>query len=562
MKKTFADYGIENPEAGRTTCPQCSPQRHKSWEKCLSVDVEKGVWYCHHCGWAGGLGGKFDREEVVRHFTKPKFEYNGVGEKEKKWFASRGISERTLSDHQITSGPAWMHGPNGGGKVNTIQFPFYFGGEVVNIKYRTGDKRFRQEKNARKTFFGYDMAMKSPSETVVIVEGEMDKLALYECGYRCVVSVPDGAPAPNTKTYATKFDFLEGSEPLFEGRKWVVLAGDNDAPGKKLVNELARRLGSERCKVVSWPEGCKDANDVLMKHGKDAVTQCVDLAKPLPVEGVICGVDLYDKLVDKKCELVEDRGVNMHWIGSAEILRPETGLMYIVTGIPSHGKSTWLDAMRVGLLREHGWKSAACSPENWPAEDHMSVLMEMYSQYNFKQMDTETFNKVFQECSEGFFFLQPDADADMLSVEEILDKAKALIFRHGIKMLIMDPWNEILHNMSKGEREDQYISRELAKIRRFARTHDIAVFIVAHPKQLQKDKDGTYPVPTAYDIAGGAMWYNKADVILCVHRPDVRGTETHVYVQKVRFRRLGRVGGMEFNFERETSTYYFRNTIG
>jgi len=57
--KTFGDFGISIP-AGRsgevaTTCPQCSPQRKKPNVRCLSVNVEKGVWHCNHCDWRGSL---------------------------------------------------------------------------------------------------------------------------------------------------------------------------------------------------------------------------------------------------------------------------------------------------------------------------------------------------------------------------------------------------------------------------------------------------------------------------------------------------------------------------
>lgn len=215
--KTFADFGIQiASDESRTLCPQCSPGRTKKYDKCLAVDQEKGVWFCHHCGWHGGLGGTNEECEYAKktlqlpHFVQSEIE----DEKVLEWFHGRGINRPTLAAFHVKSGPAWMHGPNGGGKTNTIQFPYYLGGQVVNVKYRTGDKRFRQEKNAKKCFFNFDMAMTSSSDRLIITEGEMDCLALYEAGFRSVVSVPDGAPSPDAQSYATKFDFLHGAEPL------------------------------------------------------------------------------------------------------------------------------------------------------------------------------------------------------------------------------------------------------------------------------------------------------------------------------------------------------------
>ena len=145
----------------------------------------------------------------------------------------------------------------------------------------------------------------------------------------------------------------------------------------------------------------------------------------------------------------------------------------------------------------------------------------------------------------------------MMTVDAILSRAKSLVYREGIKVLVIDPWNEIEHSIPQGQREDQYISNQLAKIRRFARVNGVHVFVIAHPRQLEKDEHGNYPPPTAYDIAGGAMWRNKADNILCVHRPSMQTGETEVYIQKIRFRRNGKAGGkMRFKFHVGTSTYH------
>lgn len=558
MTKTFADFGIE-VDAGsghtRALCPQCSRQRKKQYIKDLSVDLDNGVWFCHHCGWTGGLG-DFDREAVKKHFVKPHFVEADVDDKARAWFEQRGISSQTLAAMKIKSGPAWMHGADGGGIVNTVQFPFYMGGEVVNVKYRTGDKRFRQEKNARKCFYNFDGALRSNSETLVITEGEMDCLSVIESGHNASLSVPDGAPNADAKTYTSKFDFLEGAEELLSKFARIVLYVDSDPNGKKLEEELARRIGVERCYRVTHPAGCKDANDVLVKHGKQHLRQVIDTAKPFPVEGVKSVADLYDAVSDLKYSGVKKAGVDIGWPLYSNILNIELGQMTIVTGIPSHGKSTWVDALRVNLFRIHGWASAACSPENWPAEDHLALLLEMYATKNFYEMTPDEFESAIDDVRSGFHFIQPDSEVDMMTIDDILTCAKSLIFRHGIKILVIDPWNEIKHTLEAGEREDQYISRQLAKIRRFARMNRIHIFVIAHPTKLEKNKNGGYPIPTPYDIAGGAMWRNKADIALCVHRPDMKTGRTDVYVQKVRYRRNGKVDKMEFNFHVDTSTYY------
>ncbi len=567
--KTFRDFGIEIDEGSgdenvRTTCPQCSPGRHKSYEKCLSVNVRQGVWYCHHCGWTGGLGEEAsNHEKAAKVFAKPHFVESEVTDpKVISWFAGRGISVRTLSAFHVKSGQAWMYGANGSdGMVNTIQFPYYHHGQVVNIKYRTGDKRFRQEKNARKCFYNYDMALNTPAEKLIITEGEMDCLALYESGFSAVVSVPDGAPSPNTKTYASKFDFLTGSEELFEKFKFVIIAGDNDAPGEKLKSELSRRIGLDKCLQVFWPSGCKDANDVLRLHGVDALRRCINEAAFFPVDGVKTVSDLWMSVASLH-EQPEQPGFEIGWDNAIGKFNVELGQMTIVTGIPSHGKSTFIDALRVNLFKFHGVRSAVFSPENWPAQTHMANLVQMYRGTNFYEMDESLMFSTMEEMIDGFYFIMPEKDEDMMDIDTILEKTKHLVFRHGVQVLVIDPWNEVEHHIPNGMREDQYISQKLAKIRRFARVNGIHIFVIAHPRQLEKNKDGDYPPPTAYDIAGGAMWRNKADNILCVHRPDLSTSETLVQIQKIRFKRNGKAGTtLKFVFHVDTSTYHDRGIL-
>lgn len=558
--KTFADFGIEiSPGENRALCPQCSPGRLKSYEKCLSVDQEEGLWFCHHCSWSGSLGvaNGAGQEIAKKHFAKPHFRDSGVTDKRSlDWLKSRGLSENTIADARISSEISGMPGKNGWSDVMCVKFPYFMNGEVVNVKYRTGDKRFRQEKNAVKCLYNFDRAMAASGDYLFICEGEIDCLTLIECGFHAAVSVPDGAPSADSEKFKTKFDFLISAEELLAKFKWIVLAVDNDGPGKRLEEELARRIGRERCLYVSWPDGCKDANDVLVKRGRDILVQTIQNARFFSVDDIVSVEDVWGQFFTKKHN-PEAGGVEIGWENSINAFNVELGQMTVVTGIPSHGKSTFIDALRVKLWRNHGWPSAAFSPENWPVEDHLSNLLEMYSGYHAASLTDDDCAGFLQKMIGGFFFIQPGRDEDMLNVDEILSRAKILVYRHGVKVLVIDPWNEISHDVPHSEREDQYISRMLAKIRRFARVNMIHIFLIVHPKQLQKDASGNYPRPQAYDIAGGAMWRNKADNMLCVFRECMTNSFTTVFVDKIRFRRNGSAGSaMRFNFHVSTSTYH------
>lgn len=550
MIKTYEDFGIhligQTGEQVRTTCPSCSSTRKKHKEKCLSVNTEKGVWLCMHCGYSGGLIEKSNSQKYQKPEYKPMPE---LPETVIEWFKKRCISTDTLKANKIGCGPIWM--PNVDKEVNAIQFPFFKNNEIVNIKYRDINKNFRQSKCAEKCFYRFDYI----GDPLIITEGEVDALSFLEAGFHKVVSCPDGAPPENAKSYNTKFDFLKSAEEKINNIKKVIIASDNDKPGKILEEELARRIGKEKCWKVEYPEDCKDANDVLVKYGKDVLKQIISDARPYPIEGIYSPEDLKDSVLNLYNNFPE-RGISTGWSNVDQIYTVKIGELTVVTGIPGSGKSNFIDALMVNIVNSHNWNFAICSPENWPLERHMQTLLEkIISKPFFKsgkyrpRMTQDDIKDAIEFVHNNFSFIMPESES--LTVDNILNKAKIAIYRHGIKGLVIDPWNEVEHNYN-GMTETQYISKELTKIRRFAKLNGIHVWIVAHPRNLLKDANGTYKPPTMYEISGGANWRNKADNGLCIHRPNMQTDETKVYVQKIRFKDVGRVG--------ETSIYYNYDT--
>ena len=205
---------------------------------------------------------------------------------------------------------------------------------------------------------------------MIWVEGEMDKLAVEVAGFRNCVSVPNGAPVPGAKNYSASFGFLDSDRETVETVKRHIIAVDSDAPGARLEDELARRLGVEKCSRVRWPEGCKDANDVLAKHSAEDLRWFIENAEAFPIEGVFEISDRREDLLRlyehgfEQCYLTGWRNLN-----SLYTVRP--GELTAVTGIPSSGKSNFLDALLVNLARLHSWSFALFSPENLPLEHHM-----------------------------------------------------------------------------------------------------------------------------------------------------------------------------------------------
>jgi twinkle protein len=520
-------------------CPKCSVTRKNKTARCCTV-FDNGNKFCHHCGWDSSKEGK----PKVSYKKPSQVLPSGTSGEFREMLSKRGITEEVAKRNKIS----W----NG----KEVLFPYMQGEEIVNIKYRGKDKSFRQEAGAMKIFYGLNDII--GEKDIFIVEGEWDKLACEVAGYENVASVPDGAPSPETKTYTTKFKFIDDCEHLFAAAERVIIAVDNDLPGQKLEAELIRRFGKERCWLVKWPFDCKDANEVLMKHGMVKLMECLENPRQIPLDGVFTSGDYFgaiDSLYDNGLQ----GGKSTGWDEIDKYYTVRPGEMTIITGIPSHGKSTWLTALLVNLTHEFGWRHSLFSPENQPLQRYMGIIAGMHVGKPFGKGHTDRMTRPELEqakkwLDEHFYFTQPNDNE--LCIDSLLDKAKETIKRYGVNTITLDPWNEIDSKRPSGISETEHINQSLAKVRRFGRLYQVHIFLVAHPQKLQKDKDEKYPVPTAYEISGSAHWYNKGDAIIAVWRdPKDETKEVVIYVQKVRFREVGKVGEIKMKHDVVTGRY-------
>lgn len=560
--KDYSDYGITIPNGKRTGkvktfCPNCRDQRHDKRDKSLSVDLDKQVWNCHYCNWSGHLE---HTEEEKQRWMQQQSWYNPAQTRREKpvykkpkprqtapmsakalaWFRGRGISEATLLAMKVTEGLEFM--PQKNGQANTVQFNYYKDGELINTKFRTGDKCFKMVSGAELLPYNID-GIKGTKECI-ITEGEMDALTFYECGRHDVVSVPNGANA--NLTYLD--DYIE---EYFDDKETIYIASDTDTKGVLLRDELLRRFGAERCRVLEYGEGCKDANEHLMKYGRESLLQCIANAPEIKLEGIFSVSD-FETSLDAIFEFGLSKGVTIGHENFDKLCSFETKRLCIVTGIPGSGKSEFIDEIAERLNMRYGWRFAYFSPENAPLAYHASKLIEKFTGKHFSQktLSLPEYRQVKQHLETDFFFISPAGD---YKVDSILERAKFLVRRKGIKGLIIDPYNR-LENEAGGRSETQYISGLLDKLTNFAQQNDILVVLMAHPTKMSKNKEGQIEVPSLYDISGSANFYNKADFGLVVHRDRINNT-VEVRVQKVKFRHLGEVGTAYFKYNLNNGRY-------
>ena len=542
------EFNVHKLEEGKKqgTCPVCSHDRKPKNQKakCASYDWDRGLGTCHNCDTSFQLHTYKRKGEAEKVYIKPEqpVAIQSVGTKVEEWFKARGISKQTLDDLKVTEGPEWM--PQTQQTENVIKFNYFMGNQLTNVKYRDGRKNFKLFKGAEKVFYNIDSIV--GFEYCVLVEGEMDVLALHEAGITNAISVPNGATLNSNN-----LDYLDSCIDYFEDKDRIILAVDSDEAGQALQTELIRRLGSEVCYITTF-EDCKDANEYLLKHGKEKLSLRISGAKPVPLENVTTFRDIEGEITD----FVENGFKPGFQVGLEHfdsIFSTYTGQFITVTGIPSSGKSDFVDQMVVGYNANYGWKTAFASPENVPTYLHAHKLMRKVWQGMPTKADigSDRWNQVADHCNSNFYHI----DMERYTLDSVLRKGAELVKRKGIKCLVIDPFNKVRDTECKTEDVNRYTMEYLSKIEIFAKKYDVLVFIVAHPTKMYKDKDGKIEEPTMYNIKGGGEWYDASYHGLLVHR-DYENKTVKCKVLKVKFQNLGE-NGAESHFKWEPKSGCF-----
>jgi twinkle protein len=531
----FNQHGLDEGKM-QGTCPLCSSSRKPENQKtkCASYDWDRGLGTCHNCDKSFQLHTYQRKGASEKTYVRPEpFVVNKVGTKVEEWFKTRGISKDTLDELQVTEGQEFM--PQTGKTENVIKFNYFMGDQLINVKYRDGRKNFKLYKGAEKVFYNINSIV--GYEYCVLVEGEMDVLALHEAGISNVISVPNGATL-NTNN----LDYLDACIDYLDDKEKIILATDSDEAGQALQSELIRRLGSEVCYLATFDD-CKDANEYLIKHGPEKLVSRITNAKPVPLENVTTFRDIEDEITDFVRNGFKP-GFQVGLSNFDDIFSTYTGQFITVTGIPSSGKSDFVDRMVIGYNQNYGWKTAYASPENQPTYLHAHKLMRKVwgGMPTAADIYSDRWNQIADHCNSNFFHI----DMERYTLEAVLKKGAELVKRKGIKCLVIDPFNKVRSNDASGD-VNVYTLEYLQQIEIFAKKYDVLVIVVAHPTKMYKDAQGKIEEPTMYNIKGGGEWYDASYHGLLVHR-DYENKTVKCKVLKVKFQNLGE-NGAEAHFQ-------------
>lgn len=553
--------GRYSSDSFRVQCPECGPDRKKSHEKTLSVKIDNdyAVYFCHHCEESGSV--KIEENENLTEVVESKADLveitslqDGVslGEGDTSSFLNqdqlswlkehRGISEHTAREYNLIAGEVWIRSRSK--KAICIGFKYSNTDGTTAVKWRDGMKNFTQTGAAR-SLWNID---KFDGGDLIICEGEMDALSFGEAGL-FATSVPNGAAAKlSSDTSSKKFSYLWDAKDKIDKADRVIIAADNDEPGQVLAEEIARRIGKAKCWRVKYPEGCKDANDVLKKSGVDGIIGLLKEAMPWPIGGLRDAREYKDEAMSLFTGGM-NRGVEITVGSLHEIYKPSPQTMTICTGIPGSGKSTFLTWLSLKLAEHYDWSCAVFSAET-TSQVHLLQLAALKTGKPFmgsNKMTEQELSEAIDWISEKFVFL----DESETSIDSLLERAQAAVLRNGVRLLMIDPYNFITSDASDdGVRG---INTMLVGLKTFAVEHDINVWLVAHPTKMYRSNDGNIPVPGGYDISGSASFFNVADNGLTVSR--VRDGVCRITSWKSRFSWIGSTGEIDLVFDPEVGSF-------
>lgn len=459
------------------------------------------------------------------------------------WIAARGLDPvlaekfglRTVQD----------------GGANWLVVPYCEDGVPINHKYRlTSEKRHRMDAGAPLGLWNADCLrdpkVRDGQAPVVITEGEWDAMAAIQSGIQFAVSVPNGAPARETADLdtAARYDWVDRHADALSGVKEFVIAADADEAGQNLRADLIRLLGAERCRFVEYPFPCKDLNEVLVDYGPDRVVDCITTARAVPVQGLFRVADFPER--------GEVRSFAVGVTPLADMIHIVPGTLTVVTGYANMGKSTLMNAIIGHALRYHFPVCVASfETEVKPILiDGLRMAILGCSKNDLRQVELSDADDIIDN---RLHIISQSVDEDLeMDLAKFLELAAIAVRRHGVKMIVLDPWNELEHKRGRDETETEYIGRAIRAIKRFAKQHDVSFWVIAHPT---KPHEGHKKIPGLYDISGSANWANKADYGLTYHRPNFDENLALIVVNKVRMGLPGRRGQVKVTFDYRDSAF-------
>lgn len=452
----------------------------------------------------------------------------------------RKLSRQTLAQLRVGSATDWF--PDAEKKLPSIRFKYREGYKARSYP----DKYFVSGKGFKLSFWNLDAVLNGPLDTVFITEGEFDACALVEAGIPPdrVLSVPNGAnekrdqdiPADEVLGYQYVKEAL--AEGLARAKKFV-WCGDSDGAGAVLRADMVKLLGAARFHFVNWPEGCKDANDVLKTDGPEFLHDLVCHGSlPWPVKGLYVLSDLPEPPPLIKWYPFQPLSSNdvIYPPDWKEKLALAPTTLSVASGHPGMGKTQCWNYLWYRIVRQYDQRACLASFETGIKPHVRRQIRTLYSGKLEKDMSDAEKSQADRWINDHYLFMvHPDQTPDL---KWFLEMAEVAVIRHGVRIFVLDPWNRMESQAAPGEHKSDYVLRCLRTMAIFCKDFNCHVQIIAHPSKMDSSRRGTAPL--LEDISDSKSWDTVVDSGFVIHRPSIyeganRKTEVDFHYRKSRF---------------------------
>ena len=439
-----------------------------------------------------------------------------------------------LTDRDISLDTSKKYGvkaqQNTNGEILKHRYPYYIENEIAGYKVRDiNTKDFKWEGTANGAGLFGQQLFRRGGKYITITEGECDAMASYELlGSKWpVVSIKSGA-AGAVKDVKENLEFLE----TFDN---IVINFDNDKAGKAAAKKIARILKPGKAKILTLPEGFKDANDMLRQNRHQNYVSSWWDAKLYTPSGVLNIAERREEFHNRE----KKESVPYPWSGlNKKIYGMRQGELITLTGGTGLGKSSvtreiehWIINQtndNVGIIAlEEDWRRTVDGIMSIEANARLYIdsVRDTYEPDTLTTM----FDKVF---SNDRVFLHAHFGTNDL--DDIFSKLRYLIVGCDCKWVVVDHLHMLVSSMTEGD-ERRAIDNIMTRLRSLVEETGAGVILVSHLRRVQGDKGHENGVSVSLShLRGSNAIAQLSDCVIALERDQQAEDELEARTTRLR----------------------------
>jgi twinkle protein len=459
----------------------------------------------------------------------------------------RKLSYTTCSKYEVTVTKA-----NDGITHHHYNYYDSEGNKVGTKSRRTADKKFFWAGNSKDAvLFGQNLFAKG-GKYITLVEGELDALAAHQMtGNKwAVVSLKDGA-ASGARDIKKNLEYLESFET-------VVICFDMDEAGRKAAKQAAKLISPGKCKIMSLPDGYKDAADMLKANKAAEFTKCFWQADDYIPSGIM---DVSKQLSEYK-NRPNVEGIPYPWEGlNTKTFGLRKKELVTWTGGTGIGKTSLVRELEHHLIKNTKDKVGIMAlEEDWHRTIDGIISIEANARLHIKQLRDkypehlidEHFDKLFMGENEHRVFVH--SHLGIQDFDDIISKLRYLIIGCDCSWVVLDHL-QMLVSMHTGVDERQVIDDVMLKLRSLVEETGCGMLLVSHLKRTNNNIGHEQGLEVSLSHLRGSQSISQiSDIVIAAERNQQAqdGSANKTQLRVLKNRPIGDTGiatALEYNSE-------------